>query len=108
MVEPSIESITAAADSRSNDMPADLRLSLVDSPGAAAYPISSFSYVLVYQDNSDRARAEALAKFLYWAIHDGQKLAPGLNYAPLPFSTVLKIEDALKSIKSGGAVVSVR
>ena len=66
-------------------MPADFRVSITNAPGKDAYPIASFTYLLVYKDAKDKAKGEALVKFLWWAIHDGQKLrAAPLDYAPLP------------------------
>ena len=81
-VEPSLEGVTAAATGQK--LPEDLCLSLVDRPGAKTYPISSFSYILVYQEQQDATKGKALADFLWWAIHDGQKLGAALDYAPLP------------------------
>lgn len=84
-VKPSLDAVSAAAAGALDTMPEDLRVSLVDAPGDAAYPISSFTYILAYQEQQDKAKGEALARFLAWALgDDGQKLAPGLQYAPLP------------------------
>jgi phosphate transport system substrate-binding protein len=101
-VEPKIDSITAAAAGAAASMPADLAVSITDAPGAEAYPISAFTYALVYQDSADRRKAEALAKFLWWAIHDGQSAAAALHYAPLPAAVVAKVEAKLKTLTAGG------
>ena len=101
-VEPKIDSITAAAAGAAANLPEDLAVSITDAPGADAYPISAFTYVLVYQDSADRTKAEALAKFLWWAIHDGQALAAPLHYAPLPATVVTKVEAKLKTLTAGG------
>ncbi|HEY3357822.1 MAG TPA: phosphate ABC transporter substrate-binding protein PstS [Polyangia bacterium] len=107
-VEPAIPSITAAAaghvvraiaPAREAD---ELAVSITDPAGEQAYPIAAFTYVLVYQDAPDRAKGEALAQFFWWAIHDGQALAPALHYAPLPPAVVTKVEARLKSLTAGG------
>ena len=82
-IHANLRSVTAAAASRTKP-PADLRMSITNASGDSAYPISAFSYLLVYKDQSDRAKADALADFLVWAVTDGQSLAPQLQYAPLP------------------------
>jgi phosphate transport system substrate-binding protein len=99
-VDASLESITAAGGSAV--IPDDLRISIIDAPGDAAYPISAFTYILVYQDQPDAAKGSALAKFLEWGIHDGQKLAGPLFYATLPDPVVQKADAKIKSLTSGG------
>ncbi len=99
--DPSLEGITAAAAGVAAVIPEDLRVSIVDAPGDAAYPISSFTYILVYEEQQDATKGTALAKFLWWAIHDGQKLGPPLDYAPLPVEVVARIEGKLKSLRTG-------
>jgi phosphate transport system substrate-binding protein len=101
-VAPSIDSITAAAASVATSMPDDLRVSIVDPPGETAYPIAAFTYLLVYQQMRDPARAGTLARFLWWAIHDGQAFAPPLYYAPLPREVVAKVEPKLLGLTSQG------
>jgi phosphate transport system substrate-binding protein len=103
--EPTLDGIAAAAASAAADMPADFRVSIVDPPGEGAYPLSAFTYILVYEDMPDRARGEALARFLWWAIHDGQKAGPPLHYAPLPAEVVARAEAALRRLRSGGATL---
>jgi len=98
-VEPKIESITAAAQGVT--MPATLYTSIADPEGAEAYPIAAYTYILVYEDAKDATKGEALAKFLWWAAHDGQKFAADLHYAPLPVKVVAKIEERLKGLRSG-------
>lgn len=99
-VEPSLEGVTAAATGRK--LPEDLCLSLVDGPGAKTYPIASFSYILVYQEQRDATKGKALADFLWWAIHDGQKFGAALDYAPLPKDQVPVIEARLKALTANG------
>jgi phosphate transport system substrate-binding protein len=94
----SLKGVTAAAAGAANNMPKDFRVSITDAPGADAYPISSFTYLLIYPKYTDKATGEAVKKFINWELHEGQKYAPGLNYAPLP-SEVVKLEEAqLKKI----------
>jgi len=101
-LEPRIESITAAAASAAADMPESLTMSITDAPGENAYPIAAFTYILVYQESPHKTKAQALAKFLWWAIHEGQALGSALHYAPLPAQVIAKIEPALRSLTSGG------
>ena len=72
-VEPTIESTTAAAAGAATSMPADFRVSLTNAPGADAYPIASFTWLLVYKDQQNEAKGRALVKFLWWAVHQGQQ-----------------------------------
>lgn len=100
-VLPTPEGATSAASG--NTIPGDLCLSITDGPGAKDYPISSFSYILVYQDQQDATKGKALADFLWWATHDGQKFAAALDYAPLPTKDMLpKIEAKLRTLRAGG------
>jgi len=80
-VVPSLESTAAAATGV--DIPADLRFSLSDSPGAQAYPIVGATWILAYETMKDPAKADALKAFLNWALTDGTSVAQELNYAPL-------------------------
>jgi phosphate transport system substrate-binding protein len=102
-VAPSIESTSEAA--AGVVMPEDFRISITNSKGKGAYPISSFTYLLVYRDQKDPQKGKALAQFLWWAIHDGQKLAAPLDYAPLPKAVVGKVETALHAITVDGKSV---
>src|SRR5689334_18776014 len=71
-VEPTIDSVTAAAASFAASTPDDLRVSITNAPGAQVYPISSYTYILVYKDQKDAAKGKALVDFVWWGIHDGQ------------------------------------
>jgi phosphate transport system substrate-binding protein len=102
-VAPSIASTSTAA--AGVEMPADFRVSITDARGKDAYPIASFTYILVYKDQKDAAKGEALVKFLWWATHEGQKSAPGLDYAPLPPAVVKKVEATLKALTVDGKPV---
>lgn len=82
-VAPTLESVTAAAESA--DVPADMRGTIANAPGANAYPIAGFSYVLLRQQTyTDMAKAQALTDFLYWDLTEGQGATTKLGYAPLP------------------------
>jgi phosphate transport system substrate-binding protein len=108
-VEPSIESTTAAASGAAANMPSDFRVSLTNPPGDTAYPIVSFTWLLVYKDQPDEVKGRLLVKFLWWAIHDGQKYPSDLLYAPLPAPVVKQIEARIKQINfHGKALLAVR
>jgi phosphate transport system substrate-binding protein len=80
-------------------MPADFRVSITDAPGDYSYPISSFTYLLVYRQQTDKAKGQQIIDFLKWALHDGQQYAAPLQYARLP-DEVVKLEDKqIKEIK---------
>src|SRR5215208_1893048 len=83
-IEPSIDSVTAAAAASAASTPDDLRVSITNANGAQAYPIASYTYILVYKDQKDQAKGKALVDFLWWGIHDGEAYAKELQYAPLP------------------------
>jgi phosphate transport system substrate-binding protein len=104
-VKPSLEGTSAAA--AGVDMPADFRVSITNAAGRDSYPIASFTYLLVYQDQTDKAKGEALVKFLWWAIHDGQASAPGLDYAPLPKAIVAKVEKKLEALTVQGKTLKL-
>jgi len=87
-VKPSVETVTAAAAGAGSNIPSDFRVSITDAPGAGAYPISSFTYLLVYQQQTDAAKGKAIKDFIKWMLNDGQHYAPGLSYAPLPAPVV--------------------
>ena len=101
-VKPTLDSVTAAAAGSASSMPDDLRVSITNSPGGGAYPISSYTYLLVYQDQPDQAKGKALVKFLWWAIHDGEGFAKEKVYSPLPSEVVTKAEQKIKAITFQG------
>jgi phosphate transport system substrate-binding protein len=81
-------------------MPADFRVSITNAPGNGVYPISSFTWLLLYENAKDKAAAKVMVEFLKWALSDGQKFAPDLGYAPLP-QDVIKLElAALAKVKT--------
>jgi phosphate transport system substrate-binding protein len=97
-VKASLESVTAAAASAPK-MPADFRVSITNAPGKDAYPISSFTWLLIPAQSKDAAKGRILADFLNWMVTDGQKMTAGLSYAPLPESVVQKEKDAIKQVR---------
>ncbi len=98
-VVASLEGVTAAAASVAGSIPSDFRVSITDAPGPDVYPISSFTYLLVYQKQSKKEVGEQIKKFLQWALHDGQKYAPELKYAELPAEVVQKEDAQLQQIQ---------
>jgi phosphate transport system substrate-binding protein len=99
-VEPTIESVTAAAASANFPSTTDFRVSIVNAPGKGSYPISSFTYLLVPTTFADNAKGKKLVDFVKWAVHDGEKAAPALDYAPLPSNVVAIIDQRLTTIQT--------
>jgi phosphate transport system substrate-binding protein len=104
-VKPSLEATSEAA--AGVEMPDDFRVSITDATGKTAYPIAGFTYLLVYKDQADKAKGEALLQFLWWAIHDGQAAAAPLDYAPLPKAVVAKVAKQLQSMTVQGKPASL-
>ena len=90
-VRASVQSVTAAAAGAAAKMPADFRVSITNAEGKGVYPISSFTWLLLYENPKDKAQSKAMVEFVKWALGDGQKFAPQLGYAPLP-PEVVKME----------------
>ncbi len=101
-VEPSIEAVTAAAAASGGATPDDLRVSITNANGSNVYPISSYTYILAYKDQQDAVKGKAVIDFLWWGIHDGEKFAKDLQYAPLPDEIVKRAEGKINSITAGG------
>jgi phosphate transport system substrate-binding protein len=97
-VLPSLESVNAAAAAAAASMPRDFRVSITDADGPDAYPISSFTWLLVPAHFADREKGAAMKKFLVWMLGDGQALAPSLLYAPLPPNVIALERDALAGL----------
>ena len=104
-VEPSIDSVTAAASGSAASMPEDLRVSITNAAGPQAYPISSYTYILVYKNQKDATKGKTLVEFLWWGIHDGENFAKELQYAPLPADIVKKAETKINSVTANGATL---
>ena len=99
-VTASVAAVTAAAAEAVKAMPADFRVSITNAPGKGVYPISSFTWILLYENPKDKVQSKAMVDFMKWALTDGQKFAPELGYAPLP-ADVVKLEmAALAKIKT--------
>lgn len=101
-IEANLDTVKAAAAGSVAKMPDDLRVQITDAEGAGVYPISSYTYILVYKDQSDAGKGKTLVDFLWWAIHDGEKFTSDLHYAPLPADVVKKVEAKINSMTSGG------
>jgi phosphate ABC transporter, phosphate-binding protein len=102
-VAPTIASITsaAAASMKKLGKNTDYRVSIVNAAGKGVYPISSFTWILLYKNQPNPVKAKKLVDFLRWAIHEGEKTAPTLDYAPLPASVVADLDNRLKTINFG-------
>jgi phosphate transport system substrate-binding protein len=97
-IKASLESTTAAADG-AKMAPGDFRVSITNAPGKDAYPISSFTYLLIPKQWKDSSKGKAVADFLNWMLEQGQGMVTQLNYAPLPEAVKQKEMDAIKAIK---------
>jgi phosphate transport system substrate-binding protein len=99
-MKASVASVTAAAAAAAGQMPPDFRVSITNAPGKGVYPVSSFTWLLLYENARDKAQAKVMVDFMKWALTDGQKFAPELGYAPLP-EAVVKLEmAALAKVKT--------
>jgi len=104
-ITPSIDAVTAAASGSLATTPDDLRVSITNAAGADAYPISSYTYILVYKAQKDAAKGKALVDFLWWGIHDGEGFAKDLQYAPLPADIVKRAEAKINSVTANGTAL---
>ena len=102
---PTLASTSASAAGVA--MPPDYRVSITDASGKEAWPIASFTYLLVHRDQPDAKKGEALVRFLWWATHEGQKDAAPLDYAPLPAKVVHMVEQTIRSLKVQGKPVDL-
>lgn len=99
-VEPTFESVGAAAAGASKNMPEDLRVSITNADGKDSYPISGFTWLLIYKKMNDVRKAKALVDFLKWAMDRGQSYAKELYYAPLPKEVVKLCQKKIKMIET--------
>ncbi len=97
-VKASLESVTAAAAS-AKSIPTDFRVSITNAPGKDAYPISSFTWLLIPEKSKEAAKGKILADFLTWMVDDGQKMTSELAYAPLPESVAAKVKGVIKQVQ---------
>jgi phosphate transport system substrate-binding protein len=98
-VDPSLASVTAAAAGAAKNMPDDFRVSITNAPGKDAYPISSFTWLLIPAKIADPAKRKAITNFLAWMLKDGQTMTQALGYAPLPKEVIAKETKAIAKIK---------
>jgi phosphate transport system substrate-binding protein len=98
-VKASLEGVTASAAAASRAMPPDFRVSITNAPGDNVYPISSFTWLLVYQNQKDKAKGKIITDFMHWMLADGQKYCADLGYAPLPKEVVALEEAAIARVK---------
>jgi len=94
-----LNSVTAAAAGAAKTMPDDFRVSPINAPGKSAYPISSFTWLLIPAKISDPTKKKALTDFLAWMLKDGQTMTEALSFAPLPKEVVAKETKAIAKIK---------
>jgi phosphate transport system substrate-binding protein len=99
LVKADLASVTAAAAGAAKDMPADFRVSITNAPGKTAYPISSFTWLLVPEKFSDASKRDAIKGFVSWMLADGQNYAEALSYAKLPKEVVAKEKQALAKVQ---------
>jgi phosphate transport system substrate-binding protein len=97
-VTPSLASITAAGAAGLGKLADDFRGSVVAEPAPDAYPIASFTYIVLYDKQTDAAKGKVLVDFLHWAVHEGQAMAEPLSYAPLPAALVAKVDAKLAQV----------
>jgi len=98
-VKADLNTVTEAAAGATKTMPADFRVSITNSPGAQAYPISTYTWLLIPEKLSDQTKAKALKAFLQWALTDGQRYTTPLAYAPLPRVVVQKELQQMKKLQ---------
>ena len=106
-VDASLESVTEAAATAKFPKNTDFRVSITNAPGAKAYPISSFTWLLVHPDTKDDAKAKALKQFLTWMVTpEAQAMAEQLHYAALPKEVVALVQARLGSLKANGKALA--
>jgi len=98
-VKADLAGVTAAAAGAAANMPDDFRVSITNAPGKAAYPISSFTWLLIPSKIQDPAKKKAIKDFVTWMLGPGQKMSEALSYAPLPKTVVTKEEKAISRIQ---------
>ena len=96
-VKASLDGVTEAAGSVKN-MPADFRVSITNAPGKTAYPISSFTWLLIPAQSKDASKGKILSDFLKWMVTDGQKMTYSLSYAPLPANVAEKVKATIQQV----------
>jgi len=102
-VEPSLEGAALAADQPNH--PDNMEVMVTDSANSKVYPITGFTWLLVYENQGDEVKADAVANLAWWMIHEGQQYALPLEYAPLKGAALKKAESLVKRIKVNGRPV---
>ena len=97
-VTPTIAAVTAAAAGAKLPANTDYRVSIVDAPGKGVYPISSFTWLLIYEKQVDAGKSRKLLDFVRWALTEGEKSAPSLDYAPIPAAMAKQLVKRLNSV----------
>jgi phosphate transport system substrate-binding protein len=98
-VKADFNSVTEAAAGAAKEMPADFRVSITNAPGKNAYPISSFTWLLIPDKIADATKKKSITDFLQWMMTAGQADAQGLSYAPLPKPVIAKEQKQIALIK---------
>jgi len=107
-VDPSLESVTAAAASAKLGGDTDFRVSITNAPGKDSYPIASFTWLLVKKDGKDAAKAKLVRDFLSWMVSDeAQAMAKELKYAPLPAEVRSLVAARIKTLKGAGKPIAM-
>jgi phosphate transport system substrate-binding protein len=101
-IDPTLDSVTAAAAASSQNIPPDLRFSIVDAPGDGSYPISTATWLLAYKSMTEQPKAVALTRLLWWATHEGQKANKDLAYATVPDALTARSEQFIRQITVNG------
>jgi phosphate transport system substrate-binding protein len=107
-IEANFKTVSAASDGAAKDMPDDLRAMITNADGKDSYPISGFTWLLIYKDMKDQKKAEALVKFLKWALTKGESYAESLYYAPLPPSVVKLCMKKIDMLTVNGKPIKVK
>ena len=106
-ISPSLETVTSAAAGAKLAKDTDFRVSITNAPGAQAYPVASFTWLLVKKDNKDAAKAKLIRDFLTWMVTpEAQKMAGELHYAPLPDPVVSLLQARLPTLKASGKAIA--
>ena len=98
-VRASLESVTAAASATEGKMPADFRVSITNAPGKDAYPIASFTWLLLYEESGDPVKSRALVEFIRWSLKYCRSFTRDLSYAPVPDNMIEMEMKALDTVK---------
>jgi phosphate transport system substrate-binding protein len=104
-IDPSLDSVTAAATASAQSIPRDLRFSIVDAAGDTSYPICTATWLLVYKNETDQSKALALTRMLWWATHDAQKFNKDLAYATVPDAITKESEGFIRQVAVEGKPV---